>query len=621
MIDAADRSWKQLVSDIRPFLAQSHLFSDKNKRLVSREDIGLGRSCDFIEEQDEDVFCGRLIQEITDLQRPSVVKNLLDKLTSVFTEGNRNRKLLEILARFDRYISSYADNEPRHSSVVVIPVLHKSGASIELAEGLSREIGQHLERFSNLTVTSAESAQRYRQFTDPISFGSLVGTNNVVTVRVTTAPLGTFALDLQIWDCRTGRPIWTKSLHAGNDTLSASLYRISGEIGTALKGTKPQGTSLNIPDVVYCMYLRAVGLSANNTRSDTRAALAILEEVSQEAPAFADGYGLRAYLLWRQYFEGWADSANQLDRAMEVANRGIQLDRNSRPVQFARVRISWDLGRHADAVHEALDAYKQNRTCLQAKLILARALNNAGLAQIALPLTQDVRQHDLTNATAWKLLIWNYLMAGQYARAAKHGEFYLTSHRGDANTAWAVCMSYLHLGQAKRACEVADTGTSCDSSCYVLRLLGGYAKNIAGDAPSGIKMWSEGKHVLERYVHENPTNLRARVWLSEFQALSKDSSSAVASVDQVLNLQPENGYLLYRAAHTYCVLGHIQEAISMLQRAADHGFLSGQIMMREELTGLAAIANDPGYIGVKEKIMRNMYDLANVANDALDGPI
>jgi pentatricopeptide repeat protein len=43
-----------------------------------------------------------------------------------------------------------------------------------------------------------------------------------------------------------------------------------------------------------------------------------------------------------------------------------------------------------------------------------------------------------------------------------------------------------------------------------------------------------------------------------------------------------NAYILYRAAHCYAELGSLEKAVELLRRAVESGFLSVQIMLREE---------------------------------------
>jgi hypothetical protein len=60
------------------------------------------------------------------------------------------------------------------------------------------------------------------------------------------------------------------------------------------------------------------------------------------------------------------------------------------------------MGWHERALEIGRTIYEKNPASLDATLAFARALNNGGMAEVALPLTRAVLQVDPTNPTALK---------------------------------------------------------------------------------------------------------------------------------------------------------------------------------------------------------------------------
>ncbi|MGH3802287.1 MAG: hypothetical protein ACRDTD_19560, partial [Pseudonocardiaceae bacterium] len=212
----------------------------------------------------------------------------------------------------------------------------------------------------------------------------------------------------------------------------------------------------------YELYLRGQGLLATNEKQRIEAATTLLDRALDIDPRFARAQAARGYAQWRQYFSGWESDLSTLERALGDVDAALRLDPDSIGGYTTLIRICWDMGWHERALEIGRTIYEKNPESLDATLAFARALNNGGMAEAALPLTQAVLQVDPTNPTAMKLLIWNHLMVGDYSSALEAAHLYLPTYPRDSNTRWAVALAHLGGGDTHKAVHTAQDAVAAD---------------------------------------------------------------------------------------------------------------------------------------------------------------
>lgn len=254
---------------------------------------------------------------------------------------------------------------------------------------------------------------------------------------------------------------WAETFLVTDQELVSALTTISIQVAAALKAVLPEPDPQPVPGTgpdpaSYEHFLRAIGLLATNKEADLTSGLALLKSVVRTSPNFADGHALYGYASWRRYFAGWDGGTGALADARLHANEALHLDETCTWARMTLIRVLWDLGQHEQAVAEGIRAVADAPGHLEARLALARALHNAGMADLALPLTEEVLAVDSSNATAQKLRVWNLLMIRRLPDAAAIGTGYLSNHPGDSNTAWALAMAQALLGDTEAAARVAE---------------------------------------------------------------------------------------------------------------------------------------------------------------------
>lgn len=485
--------------------------------------------------------------------------------------------------------------------LAVLPFRYAAEGSLDevLIDGFADDIISRLSRVQGLEFVSPTSARAWMVEPDPLQAAhDRAGVDLVVTgaIRRDGAVLH-MTLRLDETSSRTTR--WSDSFDLEASDLLGAQLAVAEAVLQVLQpretGAVVQASGGDTGDAsAYELYLRGTGHVLRNTAVELSLAVELYERALAIDDAFANAHAQLGYALWRQYFSGWAGN-EALNESLRRVNRAVQLDQTSISARFTRIRILWDLGLHEDALREGKRAVIGHPQARQARLALARALNNAGLADLALPLTETILNDEPREVAARKLLIWNLLMVGDYERASVEGRSYLTLNPGDANTSWAVAAAYFMLDQHGEAVRVASQGLISDTADATLWLLKGYVLADADSTESALRTWNEGIALVEAQAHMTGPNDRLESWLANLHACVGSESQAMAIIEQVEERQPKNSYLAYRSCMAYAQLRQIDAALTRLRGAIDHGFLSVQLLRLEEAWGLTSITSTALY--------------------------
>jgi tetratricopeptide (TPR) repeat protein len=385
-----------------------------------------------------------------------------------------------------------------------------------------------------------------------------------------------------------------------------------GLAGPARPGSGPAERSLEL-------LVRAHALLAANDRREVEAAKVLLDRAVMREPSFAQAIAARGYANWRQYFAGWAKHSQALASAMRDVQSALAADPDSVWAHLAFVRVCWDMGWHESALAAGRLVFCRHPESLNAALAFARALNNAGLAQFALPLVDSILTADPTNPAALRLRIWCHLMVGNFGHAVEAATGYLPAHPGDANTRWAAALAYRYLGDDAGALRAVEDATAADPGDITVWVLLGYLRRDLLGESDAIEGWKAG---LAHADGQEITSSRARAWLANLYAAIGDEQKALGIVDDLRSCEPGNGYLGYRLAHVLAELGRDDQAAEMLDHAVACGFLSVQLAHREESLATARISGSGRYRDTMRRLEQKVAACAvTYAPDILPVPV
>ncbi len=362
----------------------------------------------------------------------------------------------------------------------------------------------------------------------------------------------------------------------------------------------------------YELYLRGQGLLATNEKQRIEAATALLDRALDIDPRFARAQAARGYARWRQYFSGWGADLSTLERALGDVDAALRLDPDSIGAHTALIRICWDMGWHERALEIGRATYTKNTDSLDATLAFARALNNGGMAEAALPLTRAVLQVDPTNPTALKLLIWNHLMVGDNPSALDAARLYLPTYPRDSNTRWAVALAHVGSGDVDAAVRTTRDAVTADPDDVTVWNLLGYLHRLGGDEAAAYDAWSMGiEHVAAKAGGGNRHNPRVQSWLANIEACVGHAERARERTARLTEAEPHNGYLKYRLTHVLAELGDAEAAIRTLHEAIQDGFLSAQLLWHDERLGISNLVGLAGYRQVRRTLQQNVERVKN----------
>ncbi len=367
------------------------------------------------------------------------------------------------------------------------------------------------------------------------------------------------------------------------------------------------------------LFVRAHALLAENDRREVEAAKVLLDRAVMRDPRFAQAIAARGYASWRQYFAGWATQSQALASAMSDIHAALAADPDSVWAHLAFVRVCWDMGWHEPALAAGRLVFSRHPDSLDATLAFARSLNNAGLAQFALPLVDSVLTADPTSPAALRLRIWCHLMVGNFSHAAAAAADYLPAHPADANTRWAAALACRHLNDSAGALRIIEDAAATDPGDITVWVLLGYLRRHLHGEAAAAEGWKAG---LASIDSRGMSSSRAMVWLANLYAALGDERRAMGIVDDLCSREPGNGYLRYRLAHVLAELGRDDEAAGMLDQAVGCGFLSEQLARREEVLATARISDSGRYRAAMRRLEHRVASCAAAyARDILPVPV
>lgn len=363
------------------------------------------------------------------------------------------------------------------------------------------------------------------------------------------------------------------------------------ELMTTGQGRWPMRASESSDERAYELFVRGYGLLGGNDRHQIEAAQALLQQAVNRDPRFARAIAARGYASWRQYFAGWSGRSQALQDALRDVEVALEVDPGSVGAHMTFIRACWDMGWHERALEAGRTIYERNQDSLDATVAFARALNNAGLAEYALPLLGRVLAEEPTHSSAVKLTVWCHLMIEDYVGAVDAAREHLARTPTDANTRWAVALAASKMpGGTDRALATAREGLAADQGDVTLWVLLGYLYRNAGGEDAAQAAWSEGLRILPVEA-----NQRTLGWRANLLAAVGDLKGADRAVDALVGGDPRNGYMRYRMVHVLAESSRHVNAVDMLTQAIAEGFLSVQLLRQELALGLAPLRQMEGF--------------------------
>jgi serine/threonine-protein kinase len=218
--------------------------------------------------------------------------------------------------------------------VAVLPFKH-SGANPDLtalAEGLTEEIATGLSRFSYLKVIARSSvSQLTGEAVDVRAVGSRLGARYVIEGSLRQAG-SALRVSVQLVDTTTGAHLWAETydrafkpenIFALQDDLVPRIVSTVADAHGVLPHTLSEALRSKSPDQLspYEAVLRSFGYGYRMTPEEHATVRTALERAVQQAPGYADAWGMLSLLYTEEFSNGFNTRPDPLERALEAARR------------------------------------------------------------------------------------------------------------------------------------------------------------------------------------------------------------------------------------------------------------------------------------------------------------
>jgi serine/threonine protein kinase len=209
--------------------------------------------------------------------------------------------------------------------VAVLPFKY-SGANADLtalAEGLTEEIITGLSRFTYLRVIAKSSTQQFTTETADVRYvieGSLRQAGSALRVSVQLVDPSSGA---HVWAETYDRPFHPENIFTLQDDLVPRIVSTIADAHGVLPHTLSEALRSKHPDQLspYEAVLRSFGYGYRMTPEEHAVVRAALERAVQQAPGYADAWGMLSLEYTEEFSNGFNARPDPLGRALQAARR------------------------------------------------------------------------------------------------------------------------------------------------------------------------------------------------------------------------------------------------------------------------------------------------------------
>ena len=315
---------------------------------------------------------------------------------------------------------------PDKPSIAVLPFDNMSGDPEQeyFSDGLAEDLITDLSKISGLFVIARNSAFAFKEQTiDVKEVAEKLGVKHILEGSVRKAG-GKVRINAQLIDAASGGHIWADRYDGDLEDIFSLQDNITAQIVAALQvSLTPTDQALaerKPTDSVeaYDLFLKGRANFYRLAPDHMLEAIKCLEEAIERDPNFAEAYSLLSYChLW-----GWAatfsGSDGNLDRANELAERGVALDETS---AIAVMRLAWTqlfLRRFDEAIGNFEKALAMSPDKAEVCAMFGQALNYWGSPERGLQLTEKAFSIEKVVPPSWEFQLGlSHLLLRQHDQA------------------------------------------------------------------------------------------------------------------------------------------------------------------------------------------------------------
>jgi adenylate cyclase len=347
-------------------------------------------------------------------------------------------------------------------SIAVLPFVNMGGDPEQeyFADGLTEDLITELSRFQELRVIARNSVMTYKG--KPVrvqDVGRDLGVRYVLEGSVRKAG-DRVRITAQLIDAATGHHLWAERF----DRDLADIFEVQDEVSSRIVATlagrlaeserrRVRGSQTDNLEAYDCV-LRGRELWERFTPDANQEARRLYEKAIELDPDYARAYASLAWTYLVEHSEGWAEpEAQPLERALEIARRGVSVNPASHSNRLALGQVCLSKGLHEEALEALETAVALNPNDADGYVFLAQALNRVGRSDEAVGLIERAQRLNPASPSwyAWNLGIACYLLR-------RYDDAVVALRRGRPFGAMAyrwLAAAYAQLGRDAEAKEAA----------------------------------------------------------------------------------------------------------------------------------------------------------------------
>jgi adenylate cyclase len=291
---------------------------------------------------------------------------------------------------------------PDKPSLAVLPFdnLSADPEQTYFSDGMTEDLITDLSQISELFVTSRHASFQYKnQAAPPQQVARDLGVRYVLEGSVRRAG-GRVRINAQLIDAVSGFHLWAQRYDRDFGDIFALQDEIVRAIVEALKvrltARERVGIERRYTDNLeaYDLFLQAREGFWRRTREGATQARTSLERATALDPKFAAAHALLAEICRSEWMYGWCDDDDALDRALDLARRGVALDDE---LPFAHMFLGWiHLWRkeHDQAIAEAERCLSLDPNNAEGHVRLGHMLDFAGRPAEGIPFIEAAMRLD-----------------------------------------------------------------------------------------------------------------------------------------------------------------------------------------------------------------------------------
>jgi adenylate cyclase len=351
---------------------------------------------------------------------------------------------------------------PAKPSIAVLPFENLGGDPEQayFADGITEDLITEISRFQELFVIARNSAFVYKGKAVKVQdVGRELNVRYILEGSVRKAG-NRVRISAQLIEAETGHHLWAERFDRDLEDIFAVQDEVTRRIVAALAGKLAESERRRVRhDKTQCLeaydcVLRGREIWMRFSPEANQEARRLYEHALELDPDYARAYASLSWTYLLEYLEGWTDAPKQaLERALEVARRGAEVNPASHSNHLALGRVYLYMGKHDTAIQALETALSLNPNDADSYVFLSFAITYDGRPEEAVELVEKAMQ---LNPSYPRWYVWDLGIALYVAR--RYEEAVKTLKRSEPPNAMVyrwLAASYAQLGRESEAGEAA----------------------------------------------------------------------------------------------------------------------------------------------------------------------